>query len=109
MLHQPIPGYLRGYFRNCDVQVGGQVKLSQDEIQPAIESWLQDVATTLVVEKDADRNIIRDHITYEEIHPFIDGNGRTGRMFLNWERLQMKLPILVIKESQKYDYYKWFK
>jgi Fic family protein len=49
------------------------------------------------------------HIRYEHIHPFVDGNGRTGRMFMNWERLKAGLPLLVIKESKKYDYYDWFK
>ena len=48
------------------------------------------------------------HIAYERIHPFIDGNGRTGRMFMNWQRLKAGLPILVIKEKEKQEYYKWF-
>jgi Fic family protein len=48
------------------------------------------------------------HVHYEAIHPFIDGNGRTGRMFMNWWRLQVGLPILVIKEEEKQEYYKWF-
>lgn len=49
------------------------------------------------------------HVEYEIIHPFVDGNGRTGRMFMNWERLKGGLPILVIHEGEEQqEYYKWF-
>lgn len=109
MLHQPIPGYLRGYFRNCDVSVGGQIKLKVDQIKPAMHSWVKDVATTLRVPGKNGEHIKIDHVAYENIHPFIDGNGRTGRMFMNWQRLKQDLPILVIKEDEKFDYYKWFR
>ena len=109
MLHQKLQPNHKGYFRDCDVSVGGQIKLAQDKIRPAMEEWCKDVATTLKVPGKDGVNIKTDHIAYEEIHPFIDGNGRTGRMFLNWERLQVGLPILVIKEEEKFAYYDWFK
>ncbi len=54
-------------------------------------------------------DIKESHVAYEHIHPFIDGNGRTGRMFMNWQRIKAGLPILIIKESKKWDYYLWFK
>ena len=50
------------------------------------------------------------HVKYEKIHPFVDGNGRTGRIFMNWWRIKNNLPILVIHEGkEQMDYYKWFK
>jgi len=48
------------------------------------------------------------HVHYEAIHPFIDGNGRTGRMFMNYWRVKVGLPILVIKELERHEYYEWF-
>ncbi len=49
------------------------------------------------------------HVMYERIHPFLDGNGRTGRIFMNWTRVKRcKLPVLVIKEEERQEYYKWF-
>jgi Fic family protein len=38
----------------------------------------------------------------------MDGNGRIGRILLNWQRRYWNLPILIIKESEKEEYYKWF-
>lgn len=49
------------------------------------------------------------HITFEEVHPWGDGNGRSGRIFYNWHRLQLGLPIHVIHEGdEQYEYYTWF-
>ena len=52
--------------------------------------------------------IRNDHIGFEKIHPFIDGNGRLGRILMNWQRIQCGLDILVIWEIEKQEYYKWF-
>jgi len=46
------------------------------------------------------------HIKFEKIHPFRDGNGRVGRLIMNFVLLKNKYPILDIKISKKLDYYK---
>jgi Fic family protein len=48
------------------------------------------------------------HIEFEYIHPFVDGNGRVGRMVYNAHRLLLGQPIHIIEESEKNEYYKWF-
>jgi fido (protein-threonine AMPylation protein) len=48
------------------------------------------------------------HIHFECVHPFFDGNGRTGRILYNIHRLKLGLPIHVIKEEEKLSYYQWF-
>lgn len=56
-----------------------------------------------------EEEMVQDHIAFENIHPFIDGNGRMGRILLNWQRVKADLPILIIRESERQEYYSWFR
>ena len=56
-----------------------------------------------------EETIEQDHIWFEKIHPFEDGNGRTGRILMNIQRLNAGLPLLIIHEGkEQMEYYKWF-
>lgn len=48
--------------------------------------------------------IIDTHIQFERIHPFSDGNGRTGRMVMNYSLLQQGFPPLIIEKETKAQY-----
>lgn len=45
--------------------------------------------------------ILEGHVTFEKIHPFSDGNGRTGRMIMNYSLLENDLPPLIIKKEDR--------
>lgn len=45
--------------------------------------------------------ILESHIIFEKIHPFSDGNGRTGRMVMNYSLLGNGLPPLIIDKKNK--------
>ncbi|ECL0141991.1 Fic family protein, partial [Listeria monocytogenes] len=44
------------------------------------------------------------HIDFERIHPFSDGNGRTGRMVMNYLLMENDFPPLIIKAEEKAVY-----
>lgn len=49
------------------------------------------------------------HIQFEEIHPFEDGNGRTGRLLINYELLKNNLPPIVISKDDRIIYFEYLK
>lgn len=107
MLHQPLLPDEKGYFREEDVMIGGRKGMAPASIRYVIEEWCIDANQSKTLKTEG--RIKEDHILYERIHPFVDGNGRTGRIFMNWQRHRAGLPFLVIKESEKQAYYEWFK
>jgi len=60
-------------------------------------------------EQDIFTKIARYHIEFERIHPFEDGNGRTGRLIINYELLKNNLPPVVIAKENRVKYFEFLR
>lgn len=98
-----------GSYRTCSVSVGGRMSIHWVLVIEEMKSWIGDANNSVHVPGKGGLNIKIDHVQYEKIHPFVDGNGRTGRIFMNWQRRKAGLPILIIRAEERGEYYKWFK
>ena len=60
-------------------------------------------------EQDIFNKISKYHIEFERIHPFEDGNGRTGRLLINYELLKHNLQPVVIAKEDRIKYFEFLR
>ncbi len=97
----------RGVYRRVPVRIMGA---AHEPVQPyLIESKMEQLLHDY---NSSSEHIIprlaRFHIEFEGIHPFIDGNGRTGRLLVNLELMKAGYPPIDIKFTDRVSYYNAF-
>ncbi len=115
LIHQILIGGIEddiaGRFRAKDeqVQVAGHVAPSPEKIEELMSKLLNEYygSSGSISQFFLDK-IAKFHLDFEKIHPFNDGNGRIGRVLINWQLQQSGFPQIIIRNKEKKYYYAAF-
>lgn len=97
----------RGRYRRIPVRIIGAAHepVQPYLIIPKMEELLDQYKNS---KEDIVTKLARFHSEFEGIHPFIDGNGRTGRLLINLELMKVGYPPINIKFTDRLKYYEAF-
>jgi cell filamentation protein, protein adenylyltransferase len=101
-----------GNFRQHDIVPfsGGMVPPTWPLVPALIDGWVVDVCETGKriaageIHRPIPEELGRVHNEFERIHPFLDGNGRAGRLVLNLVLVRLGYPPVVIFKRQRNAY-----
>ena len=106
--HQNIFGETKpdiaGKFRDYLVRVGPHLAPDWQEVKDLMKNFIG------FINKNKKMNPVelagRTHYQFEKIHPFGDGNGRIGRLLMNFILWHKEYPMLIIEYKKRKSYYK---
>jgi len=99
----------KGVYRRIPVRIMGaytepvQPYLIEPKMNELLRANEERASTMHIVER-----IARFHLEFEGIHPFIDGNGRTGRLIMNLDLIRNGYPPINVKFTDRKRYYEAF-
>lgn len=112
LLHRMLIGNINesiaGRFRKKDeyVRIGTYITPPSERIKQLIDEMLIEYSSdhiSFFLDK-----IAKFHLDFETIHPFMDGNGRIGRVLINYHLYRLGFPGVIIRDKEKKVYYSAF-
>jgi Fic family protein len=88
------------------VRIGTFIAAAPEHLERMLEETLIEYSsdhTTYFIDK-----IAKFHLQFEALHPFNDGNGRIGRVIINYQLYKLGYPGIIIREKEKSVYYRSF-
>jgi len=94
---------IAGKYRDYLVSVGGHLAPDWQNVKKLMNDFMKFLNESKInpVELAA-----RVHYKFEKIHPFGDGNGRIGRLIMNYVLWYNQYPMLIIEYKKRRSYYK---
>lgn len=94
-----------GSYRKHDIQAfpGGMTPPEWVDVGSAMTDWVADLSAIDVAAEPIEAIAIA-HASFERIHPFLDGNGRTGRLVLNLILVRFGYPPAIIYKRDRTKY-----
>jgi Fic family protein len=111
-LHKMLIGNINDNFAGRFRTAGEYVRVGT-HIAPAPE-LVNRMIEAILLEFSSDYNnyfadkIAKFHLDFETVHPFCDGNGRMGRVIINYQLLRLGFPNIIIRDKEKRIYYSSF-
>ena len=98
-----VPGALREH--DIEPFPGGMQPPEWTEVALLVQDWIGEVQTLRQAEALAlPERLAAAHADFERIHPFLDGNGRTGRLVLNLLLVRLGYPPAIIYKGERRRY-----
>ncbi len=98
---------IAGKYRDYLVRVGSHLAPDWQDVEDLMKNFLK-----YLDNKDSLNPVefaARAHYRFEKIHPFGDGNGRIGRLLMNYILWKSGYPMIIIEYKNRKSYYSAFK
>ena len=92
-----------GEYKNLPNEVSGRETTVPEDVPAAMAQLIWEYNAK---QDKALEDIVEFHVAFEKIHPFQDGNGRTGRLLMFKECLRCNVLPFIINERHKLFYYR---
>lgn len=95
-----------GSFREHNIRrfPGGMIPVSWPLVPVQMDHWIADANSIDPNALSLPETLAELHCRFEQIHPFLDGNGRTGRLVLNLILVRLGYPPAIIYKRDRARY-----